>query len=98
VLTTCINAASAQDCCLLFAICSAEMAAASPSAAEYGPRAGILCAVPAAERGVATVLAVSADGDFIAYANATNVIVRSLKVRAVSLANVVTRALLVDPW
>ncbi len=56
------------------------MAAPSPTAAEYGPRAGILAPLPAAERGVASVLAVSPDGEYLAYAAGANVVVRSVKV------------------
>lgn len=56
-------------------------AVGTPTAAEYGPAAGIIAPLPAAERGVAVPLGVSPDGEFLAYGNQTNVIVRSVKVR-----------------
>ncbi len=56
------------------------MASGAPSAAEYGPRPGVLAPLPMAARGVASVLHTSADGKYIAYGNETNVIVRSIEV------------------
>lgn len=45
---------------------------------SYGPRAGILAPSPAVERGVAVVLHTSPDGRYLAYANGTSVVVRSV--------------------
>ena len=46
----------------------------------YGPRPGIIAPLPLAERGVAVVTSVSADGKYIIYCNGTNVVVRDLQV------------------
>ena len=62
---------------------SNSSASAGPD--KYGPQAGIISPMPLAERGVAAILSASPDGQFIAYANGPNVIVRSLVVRAPSL-------------
>ena len=48
---------------------------------KYGPQAGIISPMPLVERGVAGILSCSPDGQFVAYANGPNVIVRSLVVR-----------------
>jgi hypothetical protein len=60
------------------------MAAAAPAEdpAKYGPREGFLAPCPRVTRGEPTVLDVSPDGNYLAYCNATNVIVRELSVRA----------------
>ena len=60
------------------------MAALTATSAEYGPRAGVLAPFPAAERGVAVVMSVSPDGEFLAYPNGSTVVVRSVKVRGCS--------------
>lgn len=56
---------------------SAAAGAARPE--EYGPRPGVLFPQPATNRGFATVLSCSADGQYLIYANGTNVVIRSIK-------------------
>lgn len=47
---------------------------------QYGPQIGIISPNPYCDRGVAAILSASPDGLFIAYANGSIVIVRSVKV------------------
>jgi WD40 repeat protein len=53
--------------------------------ALYGPRAGVLAPVGAAERGVASVLAASPCGQWLAYGSGPNVVVRSVADPALAL-------------
>lgn len=50
---------------------------ADPS--SYGPREGYICPAPASERGIATVMHASPDGQYLVYGNGTSVVVRSVE-------------------
>ncbi len=54
----------------------------SEAPAEFGPAPGMVVPQPAATRGVAVVVTASPDGANLIYTNGSNVIIRSLAVRA----------------